>query len=59
MEYALKYEVRARLPHLLTAINDQSQIRLLGLKFIDHMIKHLTTYNKQISQVNSKLSIHC
>ena len=54
LEYALKCEVTARLPQLLTAINDQGQIRLLGLKFIDHMIKYLTTYNKQISEVNSK-----
>ena len=55
LEYALKWEVTAKLPQLLTAINDQGQIRLLGLKFVDHMIKYLGTYNnKQISQVNSR-----
>ncbi|CAI2382409.1 unnamed protein product [Moneuplotes crassus] len=55
LEYALKCEVTAKLPQLLTAINDPGQIRHLGLKFIDHMIKHLFTYmSEEISITNAK-----
>ena len=55
LEYALKCEVTAKLPQLLTAINDQGVIRLLGLKFVDHMINYLPTYeNEKMKEVNSR-----
>lgn len=55
LEYALKCEVTAKLPQLLTAINDQGQIRLLGLKFVDHMITHLfVSSTTEISKTNAR-----
>ena len=55
LEYALKWEVTAKLPQLLTAINDQGVIRLLGLRFVDHMINHLPTLdNEKIKEANSR-----
>ena len=39
----------------MTSLNDQGAIRLLGLKFVDHMIKHLQSgVNQEVSKRNSR-----
>jgi hypothetical protein len=55
LEYALKCEITAKMPQFMTALNDEGEIRFLGLRFVEHMIKHLTISNKpEVVMKNSR-----